>query len=148
MKTAIVTVLMIASLASPWVKEPVEIEPEPEVEATVSTEAELFGISEQLTDDDCWEYSATCTITHYCHCAKCNGQQWAYGPTASGVMPEAGRTVAVDKSVIPLGSEVKIGDTVYIAEDTGVKGYHIDIFCSSHSEAMERGMYKTTIFWR
>lgn len=143
MKTAIVAVLLLCAAASPWVKEPVEIEPE--VEATVSTEA-VESIEPE--DDDCWEYSATCTITHYCHCAKCNGAKWAYGPTASGVMPEAGRTVAVDPSVIPLGSEVLIGDTVYIAEDTGVKGYHIDIFCDSHSEALNKGMYKTTIFWR
>lgn len=141
MKTAIVAVLMIASLASPWVKEPVETEPEPEVIATVSTEAE------QVADDGCWEYSATMTVTHYCNCARCCGK-WAGGPTASGVMPEAGRTVAVDKSVIPLGSEVKIGDTVYIAEDTGVKGYSIDIFCNSHSEALERGMYRTEVCWR
>ena len=131
MKTAIVAVLMIASLASPWVKEPVEIPtPVPEV-----------------TDADCWEYSATVTVTHYCNCSRCCGK-WAGGPTASGVMPEAGRTVAVDKSIIPLGSEVKIGDTVYIAEDTGVKGYHVDVFCDSHSEALNKGMYKTTIFWR
>lgn len=140
MKTAIVAVLMIASLASPWVKEPVEIEPE--VEATASTEAE------QVADDGCWEYSATMMITHYCHCTKCNGAKWAYGPTASGVMPEAGRTVAVDKSVIPLGSEVKIGDTVYIAEDTGVSGYHVDIFCDSHSEALSRGMFTAKVCWR
>lgn len=145
MKTAIVAVLMIASLASPWVKEPVEIlAPEPEVEATLSTEAVECTEPE---DDGCWEYSATCTITHYCNCSRCCGK-WAGGPTASGVMPEAGRTVAVDKSVIPLGSEVKIGDTVYIAEDTGVKGYHIDIFCDSHSEALNRGMFKTEVCWR
>lgn len=147
MKTAIVAVLMIASLASPWVKEPVETAPEPEVTEAVTVSTEAVESTEP-ENDGCWEYSATCTITHYCHCAKCNGKEWAYGPTASGVMPEAGRTVAVDKSVIPLGSEVKIGDTVYVAEDTGVKGYHVDIFCDSHSEALERGMYKTTIFWR
>lgn len=161
MKTAIVAVLMLTMAASPWVKaEPVEVPATVPTETiAVSTETvadggtgctpvEAVTESNQPADDECWEYSATCTITHYCHCAKCNGQKWAYGPTASGVMPTAGRTVAVDKSVIPLGAEVLIGDTVYIAEDTGVKGYHIDIFCDSHSEALERGMYKTTIFWR
>lgn len=108
---------------------------------------ELYGNSEQLEDDGCWEYSATCRITHYCNCARCCGQ-WAGGPTASGVMPVAGRTIAVDPSVIPLGSEVLINGNIYIAEDTGVSGYWIDIYCNSHSEALNRGMYYTEVMWR
>lgn len=145
MKLAIAAVLLITTVASPWVKpEPVEVaEPEPVEEAAVICE----NAPQEEPEDECWEYSATVTVTHYCNCARCCGK-WAGGPTASGVMPEAGRTVAVDKSVIPLGSEIKIGDTVYIAEDTGVKGYHIDIFCDSHSEALNKGMYKATVFWR
>lgn len=159
MKTAIVAVLMIAASVSPWVKaEPVEV-PAPVVEeaVTVSAEIEASGDSssqaepaedaDTITDDGCWEYSATMTITHYCNCARCCGK-WAGGPTASGVMPTAGRTVAVDKFVIPLGSEVCIDGTVYIAEDAGVSGYHVDVYCDSHQEALERGMYKTEVCWR
>lgn len=113
----------------------------------VGNSDELYGNSEQLEDDGCWEHSATCRITHYCNCAKCCGK-WAGGPTASGVMPVAGRTIAVDPSVIPLGSEVLINGQIYVAEDTGVSGYWIDIYCNSHGEALQRGMYYTEVCWR
>lgn len=51
------------------------------------------------------------------------------------------RTIAVDPKIIPLGSRVKIGDKIYIAEDTGgaIKGKRIDLFVGSHSEAMRFG---------
>jgi 3D (Asp-Asp-Asp) domain-containing protein len=50
--------------------------------------------------------------------------------TKTGTTATAGRTIAVDPSVIPLGSEVMVGDRVYIAEDIGgaVKGKVIDIY--------------------
>ena len=61
-----------------------------------------------------------------------------YGITASGTKATIGRTVAVDTSVIPLGSRLYIKfpeeysnlDGIYYAEDTGskVKGNIIDIF--------------------
>jgi len=147
-KTLIVATVLL--LGTPWAKNIDKLEPEPTVAeiATVEVVAEnatteLSGISEQLE----WTHSATCRITHYCNCARCCGQ-WAGGPTASGVMPEAGRTVAVDPSVIPLGSEVLINGHIYIAEDTGVRGYWVDIFCASHSEALDRGMFTTEVCWR
>ena len=144
-KAVILTAFIL--LGAPWEKNVDKIDPEPTVAeiATVAENAttELSGIPEQPE----WTHSATCTITHYCNCARCCGQ-WVGGPTASGVMPEAGRTVAVDSSVIPLGSEVLIGDHIYIAEDTGVSGYWVDIFCDSHSEALQRGMYSAEVCWR
>lgn len=56
--------------------------------------------------------------------------------TATGTTCKEGRTVAVDPSVIPTGTQIYIendplgGDGYYIAEDTGwgVDGHHIDIF--------------------
>ena len=117
-------------LGTPWQKDIEKITPEVEE-----------------VQENTWANTANFTITHYCNCAKCCGK-WAGGPTASGVMPEAGRTIAVDSKVIPLGSEVLIGDTIYIAEDTGVKGYWIDIYCNSHSEAKNRGMYTAEVSWK
>lgn len=58
--------------------------------------------------------------------------------TASGTWPAAGRTVAVDINLIPMGSTVYIqGLGVFTAEDTGgaVIGPHIDVFVSSEAEA-------------
>ena len=62
----------------------------------------------------------------------------SYGITSSGTRAAIGRTVAVDPSVIPLGSRLYIKfpksysslDGIYVAEDTGskIKGNKIDIF--------------------
>lgn len=54
--------------------------------------------------------------------------------TATGVTAQPSRTVAVDPSVIPLNSKIRIGDdtTIYVAEDVGgsIKGNRIDVFVS------------------
>lgn len=83
------------------------------------------------------EYLGTFTLTAYCNCRKCCGK-WAGGSTASGAMPEAGRTIAVDKSVIPLGTQVYIeGFGYFTAEDTGsaIVGARIDVYMDSNEEA-------------
>ena len=79
-------------------------------------------------------------ITGYCSCTICCGQ-WSGGPTASGVMPKANHTIAVDPDVIPLGTHVIINGKEYVAEDIGgaVKGNHIDIYFGSHQEALSWG---------
>ena len=81
-------------------------------------------------------------ITHYCACSICCGE-YSNGITASGTTAQAGRTIAVDPSLIPLGSSVVINGHTYTAEDTGgaIKGNRIDIFVSSHSEALANGVY-------
>lgn len=83
----------------------------------------------------------TFRITAYCNCSICCGK-WAGGPTASGVMPKAGRTIAVDPKVIPLGTKVIIGGKTYVAEDTGgaIKGKKIDMYFASHSDALAWGV--------
>lgn len=92
-----------------------------------------------------------CEITAYCTCVKCCGIWSAEHPirqgtgyvqkTATGTIPTEGRTVAVDKDVIPLGSIVIIDGVTYIAEDTGnaVKGNVVDIYFDSHEEAVQFG---------
>lgn len=135
-KTIILAVLLLTGAA--WEKNadklPEQGEPETVIEAAAPAEE--------------WHVIENCTITHYCHGVCCNGAAYAYKPLASGAWPEAGRSVAVDRSVIPLGSEVMINGHVYIAEDTGVIGNWVDIFCDSHSEALNRGMYTTEVYWR
>lgn len=78
-------------------------------------------------------------------------QHPAYGITYTGTRAKAGRTVAVDPKVIPLGSRLYIVfphpykhmDGEYIAEDTGsrIKGNVIDIFMGEDKEG-ERVIYK------
>jgi 3D (Asp-Asp-Asp) domain-containing protein len=58
-------------------------------------------------------------------------------------------TVAVDPSVIPLGSRMLIDgyDTVFIAEDTGggVRGAHVDIFFPDLASAVRFGVQYRTV---
>lgn len=85
-------------------------------------------------------------IYAYCPCEKCCGK--SDGITATGTQAAAGRTIAVDPSVIPLGSTVVIEGHEYVAEDTGagIKGKTIDLFMEDHEEALEWGVqYKEVI---
>ena len=97
-------------------------------------------------------------ITHYCSCPQCcgvwaenrpldeNGQEIVL--TASGERAEAGRTIAVDPDVIPLGSTVIINGQEYVAQDTGgaIQGNRIDIYCGSHEEALQLGVITTEVY--
>lgn len=63
-----------------------------------------------------------------------------------------GRTIAVDKSIIPLGSTVLvyIEDELYgifIAEDTGggIKGNRVDLYFNSHQDALNFGVKQVKI---
>ena len=96
------------------------------------------------------------TVTHYCICQKCCGKSPdhpAYGITASGRYATPYVSVAVDPSVIPLGSDVLVdyGDGVieyYRADDTGsgVGGKHIDLCVSDHQEARNLGVRTATVY--
>ena len=84
------------------------------------------------------------TITHYCterYPHICNDGSYK---TATGTEVTPGRTIAVDPTVIPYGTRVKILDHVYVAEDCGgaIKGHRIDIAVDTHDEAMRKGKLK------
>lgn len=96
--------------------------------------------------------------TAYCTCVKCCGIWSQEHPsrvgtdyiqkTASGTIPTAGRTIAVDTSVIPFGTVVVIDGHEYVAEDVGgaVKGNILDIYFDSHEDACEYGVQYKTIY--
>ncbi len=86
------------------------------------------------------------SISAYCSCEKCCGK--SDGITYSGTKAKAGRTIAVDPSVIPIGSKVHIDGIGYrIAEDVGgaIKGNKIDVFFNSHQEALDFGRQKLEV---
>lgn len=91
-------------------------------------------------------------ITFYCCCELCCGKSEsdpAYGITASGKEARGGITIAVDKSLIPLGSEVYIeGYGLKIAQDTGgaIKGNHIDIYVQDHEKALTLGVDEREVY--
>ena len=78
-------------------------------------------------------------ITAYCPCSKCCGK--ATGRTASGTTATAGRTVAAS-SKFAFGTKLNIGGHVYTVEDRGgaINGNKIDIFVSSHAQALQWGV--------
>jgi len=88
--------------------------------------------------------------TAYCPCVICCGQ-WAGGPTASGVMPRANHTIAVDRHnpIVPMGTRVVINGVVYTVEDTGNLAAHnadIDIYFNTHAEAVSWGRRSHTMY--
>ena len=90
-----------------------------------------------------------CDITGYCACctpyAHMN-QKDGKVLTASGLWVSIGEAVAVDPDVIPLGSTVTLGGKEYIAADTGVYGYTVDVLMS-HEDAAQAGVVKALVKW-
>ena len=78
-------------------------------------------------------------VTAYCACSKCCGK--STGRTASGKKATAGRTVAAP-STFAFGTKLSINGKQYVVEDRGgaIKGNRIDIFVSSHAEALRWGV--------
>ncbi|HAC0715743.1 TPA_asm: peptidoglycan DD-metalloendopeptidase family protein [Listeria monocytogenes] len=79
----------------------------------------------------------------YCNCEICCGV-WAGGPTASGKMPSANRTIAVDAKnpIVPLGTKIVMNGIEYMVEDTGNfdrYGVAFDIYFDTHAEALQWG---------
>lgn len=87
-------------------------------------------------------YLGNFKLTGYCNCASCCGT--AGNATASGVMPSAGRTVAM--AGVPFGTQLLINGNVYTVEDLGTPYGHVDIYCSSHSEALSFGLQYADVY--
>ena len=97
------------------------------------------GSTSTKAEDNEVQYLGKYKLTAYCGCKKCSGK-WGTR-TASGKKAKQGRTIAVDRRKIKLGTKVKIKGKTYVAEDVGggVKGKHIDVFFSSHKQTMKFG---------
>lgn len=93
-----------------------------------------------------YEYLGEFTITAYCPCSICCGK-WADGITASGVPAEPG-VVAVDPSIIPLGTKIMIDGQEYLAADTGssIKGKRIYIFYEGHNACNDFGVQTADVY--
>lgn len=93
------------------------------------------------------KYLGKFKITHYCLCAKCNGNNAGIGASGRKLVP--GLSIAVDPRVIPMGSTVYIeGLGTRRADDTGsaIKSNKIDVCVSSHAEAYRKGVYYTDVY--
>ena len=79
----------------------------------------------------------------YCNCSICCGR-WSGGPTASGVMPRANHTIAVDATnpTVPMGTRIVMNGVEYTVEDTGAfarYGVDFDVYYDSHAAASAHG---------
>lgn len=92
------------------------------------------------------EYLGTWVLTAYCNCESCCGI-WAGGCTASGTLPEQGRTVACNS--LPLGTRLIIDGCEYVVEDTGYSPYGdawIDVYFEDHNEALCFGVRELDVY--
>jgi 3D (Asp-Asp-Asp) domain-containing protein len=73
----------------------------------------------------------------------------AFGVTSTGARARAGRTIAVDPRMIPLGSRIDIAGIggEFIAEDTGgaIRGRRIDLYMDDVDDALEWGVREVEI---
>jgi 3D (Asp-Asp-Asp) domain-containing protein len=92
-------------------------------------------------------------VTAYCSCSECCGEYAenrpngiVYGASGSELTPNL--SIAVDPDVIPYGTKVYIDGREYIAQDTGgaIDGNRIDLYMSSHEEALEWGVQYCEVF--
>jgi len=97
-------------------------------------------------------------VTAYCPCVICCEIWSAEHPlrigtdfvqhTASGTIPQAGRTIATDTNIIPFGTIVVISGHEFVAEDRGgaIRGNRIDIFFDCHQEALNFGVQHLEVY--
>lgn len=115
--------------------------------ASVSENADGSGVL-TLKDGTTLNYSGVRSMTAT---AYTTGHGGVGTRTASGTAVHVG-SVAVDKSVIPLGTRMYIvagGNVIYglaVAEDTGVKGNKIDLYYDTYDECIQFGRRSCTVY--
>lgn len=114
-------------------------------EEAQAAEPEVIEISHDYAYTD-YKSLGEFVISHYCDCQKCTLD--GDGITASGTKATAGRTIAADPDVLPMGSTIIIDGHTYTVEDVGgaIKGKRIDIFMDSHEEALQAGVKTIEVF--
>jgi 3D (Asp-Asp-Asp) domain-containing protein len=121
------------------VEEVVETAEACEVEETEEVN-QLVNSDEETTT---WESLGEFRITAYCGGECCCGI-WADEDctTASGAKAVEGITVAADTDILPMGTVIRIDGHEYTVQDTGsaVKGNVIDVYFTSHSDALSHGV--------
>lgn len=132
------------NISLPEIKEKINIE---EFTNDILDEIKAAKINEKKSSV---VYLGTFLCTAYDDCYEC--QEEFVGTTALGVPPQANHTIAVDPSVIPLGTHVVINGIEYVAEDVGgmINDNHIDIFVGSHAETysdLYNGYFEVYLKW-
>lgn len=129
---------------------PAAPEPEP---ATIDVNGQICELA-PASETVGAQLIGTFRVTHYAPCVACCGKDDGISASGRQVIPYY--SVAVDPTVIPLGSIIFLdyGDGVLHevrADDTGdlVKGYVIDLCVSDYDTAVQMGVRSATVYrWR
>ena len=120
-----------------------------EVTRVVTVPREVEVIKHEILEPFELQELGNYSLTAYCPCKICC-EQFAASPVnktgAIGVGVYEGITVAVDPKKIPYGTKLYIeGVGVRIAADCGgaIKGNKIDVYYTSHKEAIQSGLAHT-----
>ena len=124
-----------------------------EVQTETETETQTQTETETETETESKTLLGYFRATAYCECEKCCGV-WASKREDGKVVGASGKelipnySIAVDTKVIPMGTKVYINGKEYIAQDTGgaIKGNRIDIYMSTHQEALNWGVQYVAIY--
>ena len=116
-----------------------------EQETEVEVKVEAVEVP-QTTKQEEYVSLGSFSTTAFCPCDECSGGWGHY--TSSGATATEGVTIAVDESIIPIGTKVYIDGHEYIAQDTGawIEGYEIDIFFEDHATALEWGRQEKEVY--
>ncbi|MDE6492859.1 MAG: C40 family peptidase, partial [Lactobacillus sp.] len=101
--------------------------------------------SELIADDFTIKYYCGDTYNHECN----NGINFGIGST--GKVLTANKSIAVDPTLIPIGTHVMINGKEYIAEDDKggtIAGHEIYIYVGSHTEVIAKGsQLNQKVYW-
>lgn len=121
------------------------------IDKLIKQESKIVKSIQKYYSSNKWKQQVNCkgtfTVYWYTDNEACCGK--TDGITASGTQATDGRTIAVDTSVIPMGSVVYIDQVGFrVAEDTGsgINGKSIDVFTDSYSEAVKNGKQHLQVY--
>lgn len=124
-------------------------ETEPENKSNAGEGAGIEETVQEAGADEWTSLGDDWVITYYCPLSCCN-DQWAWQTSTQEPM-QLHHTIAVDPSVIPYYTHVRIGglDYEYVAEDCGggIKGKRIDVLVDNCSIANRLGVDRNVEVW-
>lgn len=148
-----------------YAKRTTEIRREPSLESEVLDVAPFSCSFEVVDTQDGWSMIETCDGYAYIEadalidrCPRSLGRfKLTYydphpccgtgnGITASGRKAEVGRTIAMSKKWVPLGTHVLIDGHEYVVDDRGVTGRTVDVLVATHKEARNRGVNYAEVY--
>lgn len=116
----------------------------------VFAQMNYFDVSSSIKNIEKGDSLGEVVTTGYCNCYICCGK-WSGGLTASGTVPKAGHTLAVDAGnpIVPMGTKIIINGITYTVEDTGNLNAHntdFDIYFANHQQAQNWGKKRAEAF--